>query len=299
MFRFILRIGLLLQTISQNYYFCDQFYRQVKYKENLGSKTCKGTILIHRFVRLSLVVVLMIISTLNASSQLKEIVEITGKIVSMKDNSPIHFASVMNLNKGTGYTCDSLGYFHVTMHRDDILIINALGYERKYFSLKDSVLNTSEIFIIKLDEKTYHIAGVDIYDARWKDFEFEFSKVEIEKQETKDRIQKWFYTLIDPKELALITASTAIGIPIHFKSNQDKQNIKLEEIKIIDAENKIIYSKYNPELVAEITGFNESETYRFMKFCNFDRGFLLKSNDYDIITEIKKQHERYFKIIHR
>lgn len=253
----------------------------------------------YRTLRLFVLIILLMTIVLSGHSQIKEIIEITGKIVSEKDNSPIHYASIMNLNKGTGYTCDSLGYFHVTIHRDDILIINALGYERKYFSIRDSILNTFEIFIIKLDEKTYHIAGVDIYDARWKDFEFEFSKMEIEKQETKDRIQKWFYTLIDPKELALITASTAIGIPIHFKSNQDRQNIKLEEIKIIDAENKIIYSKYNPELVAEITGFNESETYRFMKFCNFDRGFLLKSNDYDIITEIKKQLDRYYKIIHR
>jgi hypothetical protein len=232
-------------------------------------------------------------------SQVKKIVEITGRIVSEKDNSPIHYASIINLNKSQGYTCDSVGFFHVTMHRDDILAINALGYERKYFSLNDSISNISQIFLIKLEEKTYHIAGVDIYDARWKDFEFEFSKVEIENQETKERIQKWFYTLIDPKELALITASTAIGIPINFKSKQDKQKVELEEIKVIEAENKIIYSKYNPELVSEITGFNESETYRFIKFCNFDREFLIRSNDYEIIVEIKKQFDRYLKIINR
>jgi hypothetical protein len=225
--------------------------------------------------------------------------EITGKIVNEKDNTPVYYADIVNISRGKATTCDSLGYFHIIMLKEDILRINALGYEKKYFSLKDSSVNVSEIYIIKLEEKTYHIAGVDIYDARWKDFKFEFSHVEIEKQETKDRIQKWFYTLIDPKELALITASTAIGIPLNFKSNQDKQNIKLEEIKKIEAENKIIYSKFNPELVSEITGFNENETFRFIKFCNFQREFLLQANDYDIILEIKKQYERYFKIINR
>jgi hypothetical protein len=73
-----------------------------------------------------------------------------------------------------------------------------------------------------------------------------------EKQETKERIEKWFYSLIDPKELALITASTAIGIPLNFKSKQDKQRIELEDIKRKEQENKIIEAKYNPELISEI-----------------------------------------------
>ena len=149
------------------------------------------------------------------------------------------------------------------------------------------------------EEKTYQIANVDIYEARWKDFEFEFIHTEAEDTETKDKIEKWFHSLIDPKELALLTASASIGIPINYKTKADKQRIKVEELKKRDAENKIIEMKYNPELVTELTGLNNTETIRFMRFCNFSREFLLYSNDYDIILEVNKQYERYLKIKRR
>ena len=171
---------------------------------------------------------LSLILSLSSSAQKNRIIELTGKIINEKDNSPVHYAMVMNIKKGKGVACDSLGFFHITILEDDILKINALGFEREYFSLKDTAVNENEIFIIKLREKTYKLSNVDIYEARWKDFEFEFIHTETEKQETKERIEKWFYTLIDPKELALITASTAIGIPINFKTKQDKQKIKVE-----------------------------------------------------------------------
>ena len=224
------------------------------------------------------------------------IVEITGKIISEKNNSPVHYATIINLKKGKATSCDSLGYFHITMLSNDVLRINALGYERKYFTLNDSIINTSEIYIIKLKEKTYKIANVDIFESRWDDFEFEFIHTEIKKQETKERIQNWFYTLIDPKELALITASVSIGIPINFKTKIDKQKIKVKELERIDIENKIIESKFNPELVSEITGLSATETIKFMRFCSFSREYLLTSNEYDIIVDINKKFDKYFKL---
>ncbi|MCD4793563.1 MAG: carboxypeptidase-like regulatory domain-containing protein [Bacteroidales bacterium] len=232
-------------------------------------------------------------------SQKSRIVEITGKVISEKDHSPVHYATIINIKKGKTTACDSLGFFHITMLRDDILRINALGYELKYFSFKDSAINTTNIAVIKLKEKTYRISNVDIYEARWKDFEFEFIHTETEKQEIKERIEKWFYTLIDPKELALLTASTAIGIPINYKTKIDKQKIKVKELEKQETENKIIELKFNPELVSEITGLNKSETIKFMRFCMFDRQYLLETNEYDLIIEIQKKFDRYFKIIHR
>jgi len=236
---------------------------------------------------------------LHSFSQLNRIVEITGQIINEKDSSHIHYATIVNLKKGKKTSCDSLGYFHVTMLADDILRINALGFEKQYFSLNDNDFNTSKIYIVKLREKTYQIANVDIYEARWKDFEFEFLHTETEKQETKERIEKWFYSLIDPKELALLTASTAIGIPINYKTKIDKQKIKVKELELKEIENRIIEEKYNPELVSELTGLNNTETIRFMRFCNFNRNFLLKTNEYDLIVIINQKFDRYFKIRHR
>ncbi len=232
-------------------------------------------------------------------SQVNRIVEITGQIINEKDSSYIHYATIVNLKKGKATSCDSLGFFHVTMLSDDILRINALGFERQYFTLNKLDINSSKIYIVKLKEKTYQIANVNIYEARWKDFEFEFLHTEIEKQETKERIEKWFYSLIDPKELALLTASTAIGIPINYKTKIDRQKIKVKKLELLDIENKIIESKYNPELVSELTGLNKTETIRFMRFCMFDRKYLLATNEYDLIVKINNKFDRYLKIKQR
>ena len=228
-------------------------------------------------------------------SQNSDIIEVTGRIISEKTQKPISYATIVNLKKSKVTACDSLGYFYLTVLRNDIIRINALGYEKRYISFNDTKINPAEIIIIKMEEKTYAIDKVDIFAERWKDFVFEFSHSEIEKNETKDHIQTWFYTLVDPKELALLTASAAIGIPINFKTKADRQKIKVAELKRKAIENTIIESKYNPELVSELTGLNKAETIRFMRFCNLNRNFLLKANDYDIITLLNKKFTEYTK----
>jgi len=229
-------------------------------------------------------------------SQNFDILELTGRVLSKKTGKPIRYATIVNLKKSKITACDSLGYFNMTVLKDDVLRINALGYEKEYISFNDKKINSAEIIIIKLKEKIYKIGNVNIYDERWKDFVFEFSHSEIEKDETKERIKKWFYTLVDPKELAILTASAAIGIPINYKTKADRQKIKVEELKRKAVENSIIESKYNPELVSELTGLNKTETIKFMRFCNFSREYLLIANDYDIITSVNKKYNRYIKM---
>ncbi len=246
-----------------------------------------------------IILILLLIFPFISFSQKNEIVEITGQVISEKDNSPIHFATIINLKKRKATSCDSLGYFHITMLKNDILRINALGFEKQYFSLTDSLINSTKIYVIKMKVKTYRLANVDIYDARWKDFEFEFNHTEIEKHETKDKIEKYFYSLIDAKELALLTASVSIGIPIGYKTKSDKQKLKVKELELQALKNKLVEAKYNAELVSELTGLNEAETKKFMKFCMFDEKYLLEVNEYDLIVNINKKFDRYFKIRHR
>ncbi len=228
-------------------------------------------------------------------AQNSDILEITGRVISEKTGKPIRYATIVNLKKSKITACDSLGYFYMTVLSDDVLRVNALGYEKEYISFIDKKINSAEIIIIKMKEKTYKISNVSIFEERWKDFVFEFTHSEIEKDETKERIEKWFYTLVDPKELAILTASAAIGIPINFKSKADKQKIKVEKLKQKAAENKIIESKYNPDLVSELTGLNKIETIKFMRFCNFSRNYLLKATDYDIIVSINDKFKNYIK----
>ena len=81
----------------------------------------------------------------------------------------------------------------------------------------------------------------------------------------------------DPPKSSLIIRDNVI-----YKNGSDIPFTGREKAKV---ENKIIESKYNPGLVSELTNLNKTEVIRFMRFCNFDRKYLLE----ELHTENKRQ----------
>lgn len=224
------------------------------------------------------------------------VVEITGKIISEKNQKPIPFSTVTNVEKNKVTLSDSLGFFHITMLEKEHLRISAIGYKTANLSFDDIEANETNVYIITLESKVYELSNLNIYDARWKDFEFDFRNIKPEDKATQQRIQDWFYTLISPQELALITSSTAIGIPIHFKSSREKQLQKLEKIKAREHKANVIDKKYNRAFVAEITKLKGKALEDFMEWCNFNTEFLYYANEYDIINAVKKRFANYKRI---
>ena len=240
---------------------------------------------------------LILITTLAALSTNAQnrVIEITGKIISHNTEKAIPFATVLNVEKNTVSLSDTLGFFHITMLEKEHLRISAIGYNTVTLDFEEIQANETNVYIIRLKRKVYELSGIDIFDARWKDFEFDFKNVQPEDNETQQRIQDWFYTLISPQELALITSSTAIGIPIHFKSSREKQLKKLEKIKAREHKSNVIHQKYNMQIVSEITGLKGQSLEDFISWCNFNTEFLYYANDYDIINAVRKRFENYKK----
>lgn len=224
-----------------------------------------------------------------------EIIEITGQIINAEKLKPVSHVNIINTKNGKITVSDSLGFFHCTMLRRDILRISSIGYDLRYVCFMDSVINDSTINIIKIYEKIYALSKVDIFNARWEDFLFEFSHIGIEDNETQEKIYEWFYSIISPEELALITASVSVGFQIPYTSKREKQIEKVKEFLRKDAEIKEINSKFNPQIIEEVTGLKGDEIKDFVKFCNFEQKYLLRANDYDVITEIKNQFKIYKK----
>ncbi len=222
-----------------------------------------------------------------------KVVEITGKIVSETTKAPIPFATIINTGKNTVTLSDTAGLFHLTMLEKENIRISAIGYKTATVNFQDITPNEINIYIIHMIPKVYEMANIDIYKARWNDFEYEFKQIKPKKNTTQNNIQEWFYTLVSPEELALITSATAIGIPIHFKTNREKQKIKLEIQKQKAHKSEVIYKKYNLNIVSKITGLKNKELENFMKWCNFNTEFLYYANDYDIINAVQKRFKKY------
>lgn len=238
----------------------------------------------------SVLLALLVSGELHAQNK---VVEITGKIISADTQRPIPYATVVNIEKNTAALSDSLGFFHITMLEKETLRISAIGYHVLNLSFKDIEANEINVYIIRMQPKIYEMTNINIYEARWKDFEYEFKQIKTEDNPTQRRIQEWFYTLISPEELALITSSTAIGIPIHFKTPQEKQRKKLAELKRKAHKSDVIAKKFNLQIVEDITGLTGDELEDFVSWCNFNTEFLYYANDYDIINAVKKRFVRY------
>ncbi len=239
----------------------------------------------------------MLLGTTYAFSyaQKLDIYEITGQVLSEKTGKPVRYANIINVKKSTGVACDSMGYFTITVLSEDLIKVYALGYEKEYISFSDKNINPADIIIIKLKEKTYKISNVNIFEERWKDFVFDFSHTEIEEDEIQENIENWFYSHISARELSEIVAGALPGIPINYLTKSEKQKLKVIELKRIASENKLIKHKYNTDLVTELTGLNQIQAEKFMKYCNFSHDFLVNATEYDIITAVKENFEEYLK----
>ncbi len=245
---------------------------------------------------LSIILSLLLSYTALQAQDDNEIIEITGQIISAYKKKPISFANVINRKNGRATVSDSLGFFHFVLKKKDFIRISAIGYKTLNISFKDSIIKDEKIYFIKMYRKIYELSKIDIYKARWEDFEFEFKNTEITKNLTKDNIETWFYSLISPEELMLIAvAATPVGIPINFKTKKDRRRAKVKEFEARDARILEVEKKFSREIVSQVTGLKGRKLENFISFCNFKQEFLYESNDYDVIMEIKKRYNAYEK----
>ncbi len=245
--------------------------------------------------KLTLLITLILLS-LNTSAQNK-IIEVTGQLISEETQKPVPYATIINIAKNKVTLSDTLGFFHITILEKETLRVSAIGYKTKFVNFRELNPNDINVYIIKLKKQVYEMANINIYQARWNDFVYEFKQIKTETNTTQNRIQAWFYTLVSPEELALITAgNSGIGIPVTFKSHREKQLQKLNELKQKARKSDIIYKKYNPEIVKKITKLEGKELDLFIKWCNFNTEFLYYANEYDILNAISKRFERYKRI---
>ncbi len=235
----------------------------------------------------------MIFLSSAASSQ--EVLQITGRIVDAYTDRPIQNVHIVNLKKRTINRSDTAGFFYLTLLRSDILRFSALGYDTEYIAYADTLVDGSEIQTIRMTPKVYNIAEVDIYEARWKDFQFEFAHTKVEELEQKGRIDDWFHTVVSEEELKMLTAYASAGIPINYKSNRQKQLEKVEYLERRESDYELVAMKFNHDFVAQTTNLPDEEIEAFMKFCNFSRAFILMANKYDLIVEMKKRLIAYQK----
>ncbi len=222
----------------------------------------------------------------------KLIVNVQAKVID-SSGKPVIFAHITAMKHKKSTITDTSGVFYLTVLKGDSLRIKSLSYETKYIQIPDTISSKEYFVNIILKKRNYKLSVVDIYDVRWKDFVFEFSKTTTIEDKLPSKLYSWLDALISKNELAMIDAAGTIGFSIPYKSKRDKQIEKLLILKSEEQKDKIVHKKLNRKLIGNVTGLKGDDLTEFMKYCNISRDFVINSNQYDIIMEIKHIYEKY------
>ena len=222
-----------------------------------------------------------------------------ARVSGLADHMPVQFSHIINRTTGHGTISDTLGFFSILVHPSDLISISAIGYYYLSFQVTDSLLETEHIPNIEMTPRSYPIAQVNIYPFGSYD-QFKYRMINLRLPEPEHKINPIFMKELEHAADTLdIVEPLSLGSPItalyDLLSKEGKSKRKLAEILKQEELERILYPKYNRELVGRISGLEGNELNDFMIFCNFDPEFLLKANDYQIAEAIFRKLDEWEK----
>ena len=269
------------------------------------NKTQYSTKVIHTFIqKTAILTVVMLLIGLSALGQDHKVYEVRGTLVNT-DGEVVQFAHVVNINRSSACISDTEGRFRMLMMRQDTVKISCLGYEITGFSIRNLNIDENEHVVeigdIELQPRLYELSTISVYAERWRSFLYDYEQVPIKEEPYYVKtIETWKNNIIDVRELQELRRGT-LGVGISFDPaarKRRKAEQKIAEFKRQEELNQAAYEKYNPSIVAELTGMSHEEATKFIEHFRLDRDFILSKNDYDLCLIINQLYKEYSKTQH-
>ena len=235
----------------------------------------------------------------NASAQ-ESVFEVRGRVVDENGGS-VQFAHLINIKKSIGTITDTAGRFRILMIASDTIKITCLGFEDAGFTLSGQMIkpdvNQVTISDIVLTSKIYELGTVNVFQERWNSFLYDYTHTETPKNKQNQAIEKWFSRLVNPEIVRQISQGASPGITF---TNPNRKRIKADkQIRQFEYQEELsreANERYNPQVVADITGMSIEEAEKFVRYCNLSRDYILQKNDYDLYVIINQLYKEYLKI---
>lgn len=235
--------------------------------------------------------------SLGTKAQKKDsLITLYGKLYDSKDFSPIEFAHVINLDSPYATISDSSGFFDIKLHARDTLHITSIGYHDKTLTFNEFL--PAVFRSISMQQRAYDIKSVKITPwGSYQDFKHNFITLEIDGPE--EDVHPLLWRSLPRKPAEPEPHHPDVFNPVSYLydvfSGKREERIKYNEILSKEAKQKRIRSKYNKEIVSNLTGLEGEELDRFMEFCNFTEEELLNKKGYKILKEVKRKYQLFKK----
>ena len=225
---------------------------------------------------------------------------IAGYVFEQANLDPIPHVNVYIKQSRRGTITNSSGYFILNARINDTIVFSSVGYEKKYTIITDSLQESTEVFVVLLEEKYYELKSVDILALRrYEQFKYEVINMRLPDDGFVYAIKNFpsrpadidYHSRAGVSDFGLVFSPITALYDAFSKEGRERR--KLMELIERDKRKEIIENKISIQKISRITGLNNYQSEEFFKWCNLPVEFILKLNDYDLILLIIYRFEQY------
>ncbi len=221
-----------------------------------------------------------------------------GKVTGQANHECLPYVNIWNESSKTSALTDTSGLFVLRARTGDSLVFSAIGFYSKL--VVTDAGSTGKTWQVELVPRLYDIDEARVYAyGSYSAFRQHFLNLNLPETKT-DRLRKDLNETsvrvareADNKAAAERAANNPVLAAVPILSPEEKQRLKLREILKEDNIQQVIDKKYNREIIGTLTGLKDKELDDFMLFCNLDRKFLYKANQYDILIKVLEKYEEF------
>jgi hypothetical protein len=243
--------------------------------------------------------------SVNCYTQIQEAIQdsihiFSGKLIDSQTGYPVQFAHIYDQTQSYAMISDTLGYFSIPVHLQDLLVATAIGYYNLPVYVSDSIYELNRFHTFRMIPKIYNIKEINVSVlGTYDQFRYKFLNLDVPDPENQmnPSIMNDILLGIDTTNViqppGIMSPITAI---YNLVSKEGKSLRKLDKIQEERKFLKQVEYKYNIPMLERITGMKELELQDFISFCNFSHKFLLKASEYEIIEAVLKKLDEYRKL---
>lgn len=223
---------------------------------------------------------------------------IKGVIADSETGKPVEYAQILNFSLQKQIYSNSNGNFSLEARTGDTIVVYGLGYYYYKMTVSENMLQDETISIL-LKQQAYSLPAANIPGiGNYTSFRNKLINEDTPESET-EQLNESFESPV--RQVAkegfqeyMVSHPSIARVPI--RTPEEKERIKLDKIKSKEPIKDMVYYKFNPAIVKEITGLSDdTEIIEFMLYCDFSISYILEVNAYDLAERIAAKYELFRK----
>lgn len=223
---------------------------------------------------------------------------VSGKVINPENLEGIAYAHIKLDETYWGVICDSLGFFHLRVHPDQKLKISALGFREQIVEIVPPSVENEIFQEVYMERESYLLEQVNVYSlGTWIDFKENFVKEKLPVEENiADRFDFGNLKLVQAEANSLrrqgfgLNLADGIGL---IKSIGKKRRDNKKSDELTDWQLRILQSKYNKDVIAELTHETGYRLDVLMQYINSKSDFTHQTSELYIGVRIKQLYRDF------